>query len=200
MSDALGDAAFLTGLERNADLIIMSCYAPLFVNVNPGGQQWATDLIGYDALNAYGSPSYYVQKMFYSNRGDAVLPISLTPQIAPAPATNAAPAGPGGRGRGPTTPTQTMFASSSLDAASGEIILKVVNVAETPQQMEISLEGAPMIGKTARMEVLTGGLTDVNSIAEPTKVVPKSSTIDAGAKMVREFPALSITVIRFSTK
>jgi alpha-L-arabinofuranosidase len=86
---AVGDAAFLTGLERNADLIVMSCYAPLFVNVNGGypqypggppygsGMQWPTDLIGYDALNSYGSPSYFVQQMFYRNRGDVVLPVEI---------------------------------------------------------------------------------------------------------------------------
>jgi alpha-N-arabinofuranosidase len=202
---ALTDAAFLTGLERNADLVIMSCYAPLFDNLNPGGQQWATDLIGYDTMTAFGSPSYYVQKMFYNNKGDAVLPVALTLQIEPAPAaTNAAPEGGpggfGGRGRGPTTPPQTMFASSSLDEATGDVILKVVNAVETPQQMEISLEGAPAIGKTARMEVLTGGLTDVNSLTEPMKVAPKSSTIDASAKFVREFPGNTVTVLRFPTK
>ena len=69
---ALADAAWLTGLERNSDLIIMSSYAPLFVNVNPGGMQWAPDLIGYDALTSYGSPSYWTQVMFSTpsrNRG-----------------------------------------------------------------------------------------------------------------------------------
>ena len=132
---ALGDAAFLTGLERNADVVIMSCYAPLFVNVNPGGQQWATDLIGYNALVSFGSPSYYVQKMFYCNKGDVVLPITLTP-------------------------SQAMFASASRDEATGDVILKLVNAAETPQEMEISLQGAATIGKTARMEVLAGGLTE----------------------------------------
>ena len=151
---ALTDAAFLTGLERNADLVIMSCYAPLFDNVSrlrgpDQSQQWATDLIGYDALTAFGSPSYYVQKMFYNNKGDVVLPISLTPQIAPAPATAAAPAAPGGgqggfggRRRSPATSSKTMFASSSLDQATGDIILKVVNAVPTAQQVEISLEGA----------------------------------------------------------
>jgi alpha-N-arabinofuranosidase len=61
---ALGDAAWMTGMERNADLIVMASYAPLFVNVNPGGMQWATDLIGYDALSIYGSPSYWAQVLF----------------------------------------------------------------------------------------------------------------------------------------
>jgi alpha-L-arabinofuranosidase len=94
---AVADAAFLTGLERNADLIVMSCYAPLLVNVNRGypqypggppygsGMQWATDLIGYDVLNSYGSPSYYVQQMFYRNRGDVVLPAEITASASAEP-------------------------------------------------------------------------------------------------------------------
>jgi hypothetical protein len=99
---AVADAAFLTGLERNADLIEMSCYAPLFVNVNPGypqypggppygsGMQWATDLIGYDALRSYGSPSYYVQQMFYRNRGDLVLPVEVSSSVEPQRASRGA--------------------------------------------------------------------------------------------------------------
>ena len=64
MNAALGDAAFMTGFERNADVVQMSCYAPLFVNVSPGAMQWKSDLIGYDALTSFGSPSYWAQKMF----------------------------------------------------------------------------------------------------------------------------------------
>ncbi len=82
---ALGDAAWLTGLERNSDVVPIQCYAPLLVNVNPGARQWGTNLIGYDALNSFGSPSYYVQKMFGSNRGDVVLPVDIVPQsVVPA--------------------------------------------------------------------------------------------------------------------
>ena len=88
---ALADASFLTGLEHNADVITMASYAPLLVNVNPGASQWPTNLIGYDALASFGSPSYYVQKMFGQNRGDVVLPVTVTPQTvaAPAPLTGA---------------------------------------------------------------------------------------------------------------
>ena len=82
MNSALGDAAWLTGLERNADLVVMQCYAPLLVNVNPGGRQWAVNLIGYDALGSFASPAYYVQKMFGNNRGDVVLPVAVVPQAA----------------------------------------------------------------------------------------------------------------------
>src|SRR5215510_10150966 len=113
MAFALGDAAWLTGLERNADVVIMNCYAPLFVNVNPGGRQWAVNLIGYDALTSFGSPGYYVQKMFSNNRGDVVLPAAFDPlpklaleeiPVAPQPpAPTGAPRGTGG-GRGPAPP------------------------------------------------------------------------------------------------
>ena len=72
MGAALADAAWLTGLERNSDIVIMSSYAPLFINVNPGASQWVPDLIGYDALHSYGSPSYYAQVMFSNHIGNEV--------------------------------------------------------------------------------------------------------------------------------
>lgn len=77
MEAALGDAAWMTGMERNSDLIVMECYAPLFVNVNPGASQWGTNLIGYNALTSFGSPSFYVQTMFGQNTGDTVLPVTI---------------------------------------------------------------------------------------------------------------------------
>ena len=138
MAFALGDAAWLTGLERNADVIVMNCYAPLFVNVNPGGRQWAVNLIGYDALTSFGSPSYYVQKMFSNNRGDVVLPATFDPlpkltleQIPVAPRRHlrrpraGAPrrAGPVRRGRS----TASMSARRAK-TATGDVILKLVNV------------------------------------------------------------------------
>ena len=72
---ALGDAAWMTGLERNSDIVRMASYAPLFVNVSKlRGQdrsmQWNTDLIGYNALTSYGSPSYYAQVMFSTMNGN----------------------------------------------------------------------------------------------------------------------------------
>jgi alpha-L-arabinofuranosidase len=88
MNAALGDAAWMTGMERNSDVVVISSYAPLFVNVNPGAHQWGTNLIGYDALNSFGSPSYYVQKMFNTNQGDTILPVEIVQ--APRPLTEAA--------------------------------------------------------------------------------------------------------------
>ncbi len=75
---ALGDGAWLTGLERNADVIVMQCYAPLLVNINRGAQQWGTNLIGYNAASSFGSPSFYLQSMFANYTGDRVLPSQIT--------------------------------------------------------------------------------------------------------------------------
>lgn len=92
LMSALADAVFVMGLERNSDDVLMQCYAPLFANVNPAdpaqgqprGWQWNTNLIGYDALHAFGSPSYHVLALFGANRGDVVLPVALdVPAVAP---------------------------------------------------------------------------------------------------------------------
>jgi alpha-L-arabinofuranosidase len=72
---AIGEAAFMTGLERNSDVVVMASYAPLFVNVNH--KRWPINLINFDSSRAFGLPSYYVQQMFSQNRGDVVLPIEV---------------------------------------------------------------------------------------------------------------------------
>jgi alpha-N-arabinofuranosidase len=214
---ALADAAWLTGLERNADVVQMNSYAPVFVNVNPGARQWAVDLIGYDALTSFGSPSYYVQKMFSNNRGTVVLPATFNPlprlaldaiPVAPAPpprAGRAGRAGRGGRGRrgpqGPTGPFDGLYASATRDSATGDVILKLVNVQATAQPLRITVDGVPSIAKDATGEMLTGALDAVNTVDEPNKVVPVPVTIhDAGTSFTHELPAHSVTVLRLKTR
>jgi len=101
---ALGDAAWMTGMERNSDLVIMASYAPLFVNVNKGGMQWVTDMIGYDTMSSYGSPSYYAQKMFSVYHGDNVVPLAAqgvpTKEWQPPAGRGFAPPPPPAAGRG----------------------------------------------------------------------------------------------------
>ena len=109
----MADAAWLTGLERNSDLIIMASYAPLFVNVNPGAMQWAPDLIGYDALSSYGSPSYWTQVMFSTHLGTEVVPAALA---------NAPP---------------RVFASATRDEKKRKLFVKVVNATSTSQSLAI---------------------------------------------------------------
>ena len=81
---AIGEAAFMTGLERNSDVVVMAAYAPLFVNVNH--QRWPINLINFDSSRVFGLPSYYVQQLFSVHRGDVVLPITVAaPETDPSP-------------------------------------------------------------------------------------------------------------------
>ena len=116
---ALGDAAWLTGVERNTDVVVMSSYAPLLVNVHNGGMQWHPDLIGYDGLSSYGSPSYYVLSLFAANVGNEVPESSLT-------------------GAGPRV-------AYSVTKKDDTIYLKIVNGVASAQELEIDLAGVGAI-------------------------------------------------------
>ena len=119
LNAALADSAWLMGLERNADLVPMQCYAPLLVNVNPGAWQWRIDLIGYDAMHSFGSASYYAQAMFGQNKGDVVLPahLSVPPTLA---ATEPVPHGAVGVG---TWHTAAEFKDITVTAPDGKVLL-----------------------------------------------------------------------------
>src|SRR5580692_4707100 len=156
---ALGDAAFLTGLERNSDVVVMSAYAPLFVNVNPGGMQWSSDLIGYDTLTSYGSPSYYAQVMFASCVGDHTVSSSL--------------AGVGER----------FFYSAT--ASASKVCLKLVNANSVEEPVTITLSGLGAAAHTARVSTLRANTTwATNSIADPKRVVPASSTLSISGERI----------------
>ncbi len=79
--EALGDAIWLTGLEQSADQVLLECYAPLLTNINPKATQWGVNLIGYDSLSSYGSPSYYVQSMFAHFTGNRSLPLQVESNV-----------------------------------------------------------------------------------------------------------------------
>jgi alpha-L-arabinofuranosidase len=352
---ALGDAAWMTGMERNSDIIPIECYAPLLVNVNRGASQWGTNLIGYDALKSFGSPSYYVQAMFSKNRGDVVLPVDIKAQPAPPPPAPKQPVGAvgvgswntsveysdfeitqngkpvagvnpaakdawklgngswkqngnmlvqssqdvdcravigdpkwtdytfhvkarkvagaegflimfhvkdeqnflwwniGGWGNSRTiiekaqdgskhevgrvsdfkvetgrlydikvtvsgqnikcyiddnliTETQDtsrrvvvdpLYSTASRDLATGDIIVKVVNVSEAAQQLKVSLPGATGIGSTATAEIISGDPGDVNTVAAPTHVAPRKEKVTGvSAEFMHTFPAHSVTILR----
>jgi alpha-L-arabinofuranosidase len=175
---ALGDAAWMTGMERNSDLIIMASYAPLFVNVNPGGMQWESDLIGYNALTSYGSPSYYAQAMFAEYLGTEV------------PASSVTGAG------------ERFFYSVTRDAAKGVIYLKLVNASSVPQPIEVAMTGAANVENTGTLVSLSGSdPAQTNSISAPLRIVPvKTPLKNTGAKFSHTVPAYSIQVIELQAK
>jgi len=175
---ALGDAAFLTGMERNADLIVMNCYAPLFVHDNPGAYQWSPNLIGYDSLRSYLSPAYYVQKMFSAHRGDSTVNQTLTGE------------------------PKTFFANATIDHAKGAVYVKVVNLAGTEQPLSINLDGVTAVDAEAQAAILTAPTPGaVNSLAQPDNVKPSTTRFSGlGKQFTHTFPANSLTIIELKIK
>jgi alpha-N-arabinofuranosidase len=198
MNAALGDAAWMTGMERNSDLVVMASYAPLFVNVNPGAMQWKTDLIGYDALRSYGSPSYYAQAMFSSYHGDAVLPESgeaVPTQMWQPPAPR------GGGPRPPPRPIPTLFYDATRDTETGRIYLKLVNTTAAPQPVRIEIAGADVRATGLSVQLSSAQPTDTNTIDEPTRIAPVVSTaMGLAPAFERTLPGYSITILRLDTR
>jgi len=175
MKAAIGDAVFMAAMERNSDIIKMQCYAPMFVNVNPGAYQWRPDLIGYDALSAFGSPSYYAFQMFSRNLGDDILPV---------------------------TPSGTSVqGSATRDSKTGEIIVKLVNPELTPQTLPIEIKGVTSLGSKATVITLAGKPEDTNSISHPRNVVPVATTLN-GIKpgFTYTLPPNSVVVLKLKCR
>ena len=200
LNAALGDAAWMTGMERNSDHIIMSCYAPLFVNVNtatstaPKAWQWDSDLIGYNALNSYGSPSYYVQAMFGQYLGDKIVPMTAEnipmrdrPMSRRDSAENIKP-----------KPVPSVFYSATKDEKTGIIYLKLVNTIGKKQPVEINLNGIGKVSPEAILVVIKGGQPEAtNSITEPEKIIPVTSKIKGVAPVfTRSLDPYSVSVLQ----
>ena len=173
---ALGDAAWMTGMERNSDIIIMASYAPLFVNVNPGGMQWETDLIGYDALASYGSPSYWAQVLFAKYLGTEVVASTLSD------------AGP------------RVYTSVTRDENKRKLFVKVVNASSDAKPLNITLDGATKVTREATFITLSGKSPNAtNSITNPKAVEPVERKISiAGPRFTQSFAPYSINVLEVS--
>ena len=181
---ALGDAAWMTGLERNSDLVVMASYAPLLTNVNPGGLQWDTDLIGYDALRSYGSPSYYAQVMFGSYLGSET----------PATKLEGVDAVPDGG-------VPKFFYSVTRDAAKKKLYVKLVNASTTAQALEIELPGAKLAADGKLVALHAHSTQSTNTIDHPTQLVPAESVLHGvGEKISHTVPGLSIEVLVLEEK
>ena len=159
---SLYEAAFMTDLERNADLVHMATYAPLFAHVE--GWQWRPDMIWYDNTRMFKSVSYYVQQMYSTNKGTNVLKLTMNGQPV---------AGQEGQ--------NGLFASSVLDKNEGTIIVKVVNTSKTPQNVSINLNG--LKGELAA-ETITLTYNDMdaeNTLDNPNRIVPTKGNLTCAA-------------------
>ena len=201
MNAALGDAAWMTGMERNSDMVQRSCYAPLFVNVNPKKDsmprawQWDSDLIGYNALSSFGSPSYYAQKMFNTNLGNKVTPI--TGENIPMKTATAADST-NKRALPKKTTIPTLFYVATRDTHTGELFLKVVNTSGTAEAVTINLQGEGKIDANGMLIFIKSGRPeDTNTIDDPNKIIRATVPIKGiGKSFIWVFHAYSINVIR----
>ncbi|MDZ7608089.1 MAG: alpha-L-arabinofuranosidase C-terminal domain-containing protein [Cyclobacteriaceae bacterium] len=177
---ALAEAAFLTGLERNADLVHLTSYAPLFAHVD--GWQWTPDLIWFDNLSSYGTPNYYVQKLFANNKGTRLL--STLSHGYPLAGQN------------------DLYASSVLDEGSKEIIVKIVNAGSTERPVSIRLEGSKRVGKSGtKIQLMSDDLNGVNSIDQPFRIAPSEEKFDTRGKNISVIVApYSLSVFKIPTQ
>ncbi len=155
---SLMEAAFMTGFERNADVVHMATYAPLFAHVK--GWQWRPDMIWYDNLRMFKSCSYYVQQLYGHYKGTNVLPITMN-----------------GRNVCGDDDQNGLFASAVCDKNNGSIYIKVANVSDKAQPVKLNLKG---LKKATGAKVIT--LTSSDPVAEntldnPEKITPKESDV-----------------------
>ena len=179
---SLLEAAHMTGIERNADIVHMATYAPLFAHVE--GWQWRPDAIWYDNLRSFKSVSYYVQQLYAMNKGSHVL--SLTMDKKPVAGQ------PGQDG---------LFASAVFEQSTGEVIVKVVNTSEKAQPVSIQLLGIKGVRTANTITLCHDGMDDENTLDNPEKIIPVNGTcqVDAGkgASLITDnLPARSFRIYK----
>jgi len=173
---ALSEAAFMTGLERNADVVSMASYAPLFANAD--AWQWTPDLIWVNTLQSYGTPDYYVQQLFSLNKGNREIPLTLD---------GVAVAG-----------QDSLYATACIDDSTHDLIIKLVNASGNPSTRTIVVDGAPRLGKQAVLTVLqSNDLGAVNSFDQPRRVAPLQTSLTLKKKsIVLHMEPYSFDIIR----
>ena len=176
------EAAFMTDMERNADVVYMTAYAPLFAHVE--GWQWRPDLIWYDNLRMFKSCSYYVQQMYAVNKGTNVLRMTMNKQpIAGQPGQDG------------------LFASSVFDKNTGEVIIKIINTSKQSQPVSVKLVGMKGTRTAETITLSHNGMDDENTLDNPEKITPKNGTlsVDAGKDatlLTDDIPAMTFRLYK----
>jgi alpha-N-arabinofuranosidase len=176
---ALAEAAFMTGLERNADVVTMASYAPLFAHVE--GWQWSPDLIWFDNLNSFGTPNYYVQQLFSLNKGTDVVPLTL--------------------GKESVAGQDGCFATASLDRNTNELVIKFVNTAASAQKVSFKINGGSYQKQATLITLKSEKDSDENSLTSPTAVSPVQTALAVNGKTVNvDVEPYAFKVIRLKNK
>ena len=173
---ALSEAAFMTGLERNADVVHQATYAPLFAHVD--GWQWRPDLIWFNNLKSVRSVNWYVQMLYGTNTGTNVL--SLTEDGKP------------------LTGQDGLYASAVYDKVTKQYIVKIVNTGDNAQQISLNFKGAKKLGEGIVTTFHADDMKATNSLDNPKNVVPQQSSMQAnGDNATVTVPAKTFAVYKF---
>ena len=165
----------MTGLERNAEVVHLTSYAPLMAHAE--AWQWTPDMIWFNNLETYGSANYYVQKLFATNKGTDLLAITKDGK--------------------PVIGQNDLFASAVKDANTKEVIVKLVNTSANAQVVNVDLKGGKLVSKGSLTTLTSTNLDDVNSFEFPKKISPKESGFNLkGAKAQISLPAYSVVVLK----
>ncbi len=171
---AISEAAFMTGLERNGDVVQMASYAPLMAHVD--AWQWTPDEIWFDNLRSYGTADYYVQSLFASNAGTRTVPVTPRDEAG-------------------------LYTSGSLDERSHELIVKAINHTATARPAEIRFGGAGTSGTAKVITLASADLNAENSFDHPKAISPESSNaeVKSGTLSV-ELRPYSVNVYRITVQ
>lgn len=172
---ALSEAAFMTGLERNADVVYMTSYAPLFAHVNRW--QWTPDLIWFDNLTAFGTANYQVQKLYATNAGSSTLSIKSNGENL--------------------TGQQELYATAAFDAKTNEVIIKIVNTSATNKTLELNIKGLAKTALGKSIILVDKDLKNFNTIDKPNKFIPIESTLSvSNGKTLVNLDGYTFQIIR----
>lgn len=173
---ALSEAAFMTGLERNADVVWQATYAPLFAHVD--GWQWRPDLIWFNNLESVRSVNWYVQMLYATNRGTNVLRLT--------------------EGGKPVKGNEGLYASAVFDKVGKHYIVKVVNVSDSEKTVSMTFRGIRSLGEGTQTTLHADDMRAVNSLGNKTNVVPKATPLSASGNVLDvKLPAKTFAVYKF---
>lgn len=176
---AFSEAAFMTGLERNAEVVNLTSYAPLMAHEE--GWQWTPDMIWFNNLQSYGTANYQIQKLFSTHRGTDLISVTSAGMDL--------------------TGQNELYASAVTDSGTNEVIVKVVNTSKQTQEVTINLKGKNVYKKGTLVVLKSDNLEDENSFINPNKIVPVTAEIqNKNGKLDMELKPYSVSVIKFKMR
>ena len=176
---ALSEAAFMTGLERNAEVVQLTSYAPLMAHAD--GWQWTPDMIWFNNLESYGTPNYYVQKLYATNRGTDLISVTQDGENL--------------------VGQDELYASATLDTEAKEVVVKLVNTSSKAQEVTLNFDGKKLKGKGKAIVLKEADLNKENSFESQQEISPVTEELKVKKEVLNyTAAAYSLNVIRIPFK